>query len=58
MESSGIVLVGWGQLEQSSLRIETWASEDNGLWSVLIVDEDSVACVVASGTDWTKPNKT
>ncbi|MDO8882773.1 MAG: hypothetical protein U0934_13040 [Pseudotabrizicola sp.] len=40
-------------MQQQQVSMELWASELMGTWTLLQVQEDGLACIVASGFGWT-----
>ena len=32
--------------------LETWASEENGTWSILTTKADGITCIIFYGTQW------
>ena len=41
------------QVTAAGLRMELWASEPMGSWTLVHKGDDGVSCVVSSGTGWT-----
>ncbi len=48
----GEILHGWG-ISSPQTKVEIWANDETGTWTILVVYPDGRACVRAAGNIWT-----